>query len=348
MIYSLIKAFLCSSVVLGAALAAAAPAISLSGRVYSVDDLARDRQGEFYELEHKKFELIRQVAEEKYLDDYFALLAARQHIAAEDARRKYLAEKTQVSDLEISAAIERFKEHPNLKTLSEKERQRIVSEYLSQTKERDVLAKLLSDAIGKRQLQVLYPEPAEPIYALSVVATDPVRYGPSGHEEATDCRGDNCPITVVEYSDFECPFCGRAQAAAQEILAKYRGRIRWIVRDMPLEMHPHARPAAIAAHCASDQNRYWPMYDELFRSQQKLTEDDLTRMARQAGVNEKIYAACIAHPDLALKTIAANVRGGAKLGVSGTPTYFVNGRRASGALSFESFRELIEHTLAAK
>ena len=321
-------------------------ALIVAGQSYSLDALRRENQSDFYELAKKTYDLVEQIGKEKYLESFFAQQADKTHASPEQAKQAYLARHTKISDVELKDALARFKNYPALKDRSEAERTAAVRAYLAQAKERKALSQLLNDAVAKHELQVVFPEPQEPVYTLHILPTEPVRYGPEGQESPRGCQGDHCPITVVEYSDFECPFCGHAQANSQQILSEYRGKIRWIVRDMPLDIHAHARTAAVAAHCAMQQGKYWPMYDALFRSQVHLTQKDLERLGAKIGLDTKTFHACLAKPSLVLSQIEQSIRDAVKLGVSGTPTYFVNGRRVAGAVNLEDFRAQIERSLA--
>jgi len=190
-------------------------------------------------------------------------------------------------------------------------------------------------------------DPADEIFSTPVNDSDPVRYGGSAKDAPLpdQCAGDACEITVIEYSDFQCPFCRKGQATAKQLLNKYRGRIRWIVRDAPLPFHDRAKPAAIAAFCAKVQGKYWQMHDALYKSQSDLSDEALRRLAASQGLNMEKFADCLAHPQVAEDHIKANLSSGAALGVSGTPTYFVNGHRLTGALPFGEFKRVIESSL---
>lgn len=322
--------------------AAPAAAVKVDGKTWSLEDLVRENQGRFYPIEQKKFELINTIAQEKYFEAFFDKLAKAQKISPDQARHAYLEAKLQINEKELQETLAKFKDHPALKDKSESERKKAVSDFLKQGKVQEALGDILREATAKKQLQVLYPEPVEPVYPVSVAKNEPIRYGPNGQESAQACQGDDCTITVVEYSDFECPFCERAQNPTQEVLKAYQGKIRWVVRDFPLESHSRSRPAAIAAHCAKDQGKYWEMYTELFQSQRNLSDADLKKIAMKIGLDAKAYESCVNQPAKALAQIDAHLKTGEQLGVTGTPTYFVNGRRVSGALPFEEFKRVIE------
>lgn len=327
----------------------AEPAFKINGKTYSVEDLAKENQGKFFEVEQKRFELITDLAREKYLDEFFRKIAEKDKVPLEKARNDYLDAKTKVSDSEIKETLEKFKDYPQLKDRSDAEKKKMMVEYLQRTKAQEVFESIISEGLAKKELEIQYPEPKEPVYKVTVVDTDPVKYGPSAKDtKPVACKGNDCAITIVEYSEFQCPFCERVQPAARQLLKEYQGKIRWIVRDFPLGFHNRAKPAAIAARCAKEQGKYWEMYDELFKNQKSLSDSDLKKAAQTIGLDQKKYDECIANPAKHVAIIEENQRSGEKLGVTGTPAFFINGRRLSGALPYEEFKRVIESELAKK
>ncbi len=134
-------------------------------------------------------------------------------------------------------------------------------------------------------------------------------------------------VTLVEYGDFECEFCGRAYPELQRVLQQVGGKVRFVFRHFPIpEEHPHAQHAAEVAEAAAAQGKFWEMHDLLYQHQSALTDEDLLRYARELGLD----VARVQH-ELAAHAHAPHVRadfmGGVRSGVSGTPRFFINGRR---------------------
>lgn len=327
---------------------AAEQAFKIYGKPYSVEDLAKENQGQFYDIEVKKYELISNLARDRYVDEFFTKLAEKDKVSVEKAKTDYLDSRTKVSDGEIKENLEKFKDYPQLKDKSDAEKKKLITEYLQKTKAQEVYESIIGEGIAKKQLEIQYPEPKEPVYKVTVVDTDPVKYGPNAKDtKPTGCSGNSCAITIVEYSEFQCPFCERVQPAAKRILKEYQGKIRWIVRDFPLGFHNRARPAAIAARCAKDQGKYWDMYEELFNNQKSLSDADFKKYAGNIKLDVKKYEDCVSKPQKHIEAIEANLRSGEKLGVTGTPAFFINGRRLSGALPYEEFKKVIDSELAS-
>jgi protein-disulfide isomerase len=158
---------------------------------------------------------------------------------------------------------------------------------------------------------------------------------------------ETAPVTIVEFTDYQCPYCHRAQAVIDEVMARYRDKVRLVHLDFPLEGHPGAIPAARAARCAGEQGRFWDYHRSLMTAPGPLDDADLKRRAAGLGLRDGDFAACVSSPRHD-EAIRASFDHGSSLGVSGTPAYFVNGRLISGARPVEAFAELIEAELAAR
>ena len=153
-------------------------------------------------------------------------------------------------------------------------------------------------------------------------------------------------LTIVEFLDYQCPYCNEASSTFREAAATYGDRVRFIVRDFPVqELHADAVTAAEAAGCAEAQGKFWPMHDRLFALKGVMTRTDLDRAAAQSGLDMNVYAACM---DLhaRIDEIQADAVAGVTAGVRGTPTFFFNGLPVEGAIPREAFETLIKRFLA--
>lgn len=155
----------------------------------------------------------------------------------------------------------------------------------------------------------------------------------------------NAPVTIVEFSDFQCPFCERAERSLQAVRSKYAGKLRLVYRNFPLPIHPNAQKAAEAGWCAAEQNKFWQFHDAMFADQSKLDVSDLKGLAARLGCDTKKFSHCLdqAKYAAAVKKDAAE---GERLGVDGTPTFFINGRVLNGAQPPAAFEEVIDDELA--
>lgn len=153
-------------------------------------------------------------------------------------------------------------------------------------------------------------------------------------------------VTVVEFSDFECPFCKQTHLTLKQILERYPGKVRLAYRDFPLDsIHPQARRAAEAARCAQDQGKFWQYHDVLFTQSPQLALEDLRRYAGQVGLDVTKFDSCLA-AGTHKAAVQRDLDEGNRLGITGTPAFFINGRTLSGAQPLEAFTRLIEQELA--
>ena len=172
--------------------------------------------------------------------------------------------------------------------------------------------------------------------------------------EGRPFRGSaDAAVTIIEFSDFQCPYCTRGAATVEEILERYPNDVKFVFQHFPLGFHPWAKPAAIAANCAGLQNpdAFWTLHDAYFKDQKQLTTDNVVAKSEGylagSGIDMKKWQNCAADTNSAeYKAEAANVDAdmalGQALGVTGTPGFFVNGEFLNGAQPIDAFVPLIE------
>ena len=158
----------------------------------------------------------------------------------------------------------------------------------------------------------------------------------------------SAPVVLVEYGDYECPYCLNAWPVVNELRRELGDRLAVVFRHFPQSsIHPHASVAAQAAEAAAAQGKFWEMHDLLFRNQQALDSLDLTHLALQAGLEVYRFQSDLeraAH----LRRIREDMAGGSRSGVNGTPTFFINGRQYRGPITLQAMREAIESATAAR
>ncbi len=156
------------------------------------------------------------------------------------------------------------------------------------------------------------------------------------------------PVTIVEFSDFQCPFCSRITPTLEQVVSKYGNKVRLVFRQFPLPMHPNAAKAAEAALCANEQGKFWEMHDAMFKDQAGLAVDALkSKAAGIAGINAASFNSCL---DSGKETpaVQSDMKAGTKAGVNGTPAMFVNGRFINGAVSADDLSKVIDEELKRK
>ena len=167
-------------------------------------------------------------------------------------------------------------------------------------------------------------------------------------------RGNpDAPITIVEFSDFQCPYCSRGANTMEEVLEKYPNDVKFVFKHFPLDFHKWAKPASIAAHCAGQQNddAFWTLHDKYFELQKALTVENVVSKSKEAlagaDLNMAVWETCAGDPSseayqAASAAVDADMALGQQLGVSGTPGFFVNGHFLNGAQPIAAFEPLIQ------
>lgn len=155
----------------------------------------------------------------------------------------------------------------------------------------------------------------------------------------------DAPVVIVEFSDLQCPFCAKIAPTLRELLKQYPDQIRWVFKNLPLEMHPDAPLAHMAAMAAARQGRFWEMHDLIFDGKRNLKKENLLAEARSLNLDMTRFIADLEGAEVR-KQVEADLLEGKRLGIDGTPEFFVNGRALSGARPLEQFQLLINSELA--
>ena len=204
-----------------------------------------------------------------------------------------------------------------------------IRDYLSQQRGAEV-RKTLMDGLRASYAVASYLEPLR-------IEVDTDGFPGKGSEDA--------PVTIVEFSDFECPFCSRVVPTLERVSERYGDRVRIVFRQFPLDnLHPNARKAAEASLCAEEQGKFWEMHDAMFANQRQLQVAQLKRHAGELGLDTGAFDECLDSGRHAAQ-VQADVDAGAEAGVTGTPAFLINGRFLSGAQPFEAFEKVIEDEL---
>ncbi|RKH13935.1 hypothetical protein D7Y13_23575 [Corallococcus praedator] len=209
-----------------------------------------------------------------------------------------------------------------------------IVDFLSGQQKQEAAQKFFESLRQGANVKYELPEPARgPVERKQVAATGPSK-GP-----------ENAPVTIVEFSDFECPFCSRAIASVDQVTKTYGDKVRLVFRQFPLEFHKQAQKAAEASLCANDQGKFWEMHDALFANQKALGVEDLKKTAAGLKLDTAKFNTCLDSGEKAAQ-VKADQADGSKVGVNGTPAFFINGIMLSGAQPFEEFKSIIDAELS--
>lgn len=237
-----------------------------------------------------------------------------------------------VSEAEIVQFYEQNKDRAQGRTLEQLRGE--IKPFLDARRQQQARAMLVEELKSKNAGAVKVMLDA-PRYTVPTSPGDPVRGNP------------NAPVTIVEFSEYQCPFCARVNPTLAKVLQTYGDRVKIVFKDYPLPNHAQAPKAAEAAHCAAEQKKYWEMHDVMFANQRALEVPALKQSARAIGLEGAAFDQC-----LDSGKHAATVRGGYELGermgVNSTPTLYINGRPLIGAMPFENFKSIIDEELARK
>jgi protein-disulfide isomerase len=222
------------------------------------------------------------------------------------------------------------KNKPRFGTTPEADALKQIEAGLRQQRTRDRRLAYMKELRDKVGVQILLDPPR---VAVSV-AGDPAK-GPAA-----------APITIVEFSDFQCPYCARVNPTLKQVEEKYGDKLRMVFRDFPLvQIHKEAAKAAEAGECAHEQGKFWEMHDRLFANQSKLQVEALKQAASELGLDSAKFDQCLDSSKYASE-VQSDVDEGARYGVTGTPAFFINGRLLGGAQPLQAFTEVIDEELA--
>jgi protein-disulfide isomerase len=284
------------------------------------DEQTRDRSPAA--LHQFRAERLERMIDERLLDAE----ARARNVSGEELMRQESA-RAQVTDAQVVEFFETNRDRLGGATLEQVGPR--IRRHLQQQAGSDALEKLLAELRQRAAVEVQFEAPR-----IAVAAVGPA-LGP-----------ENAPVTIVEFSDFQCPFCARAGPIVKQIIARYPEQVRVVYRHFPLDsIHPRARPAAEAAACADEQGRFWEYHDKLFANAKALEDADLERYAGEVGLDVAAFGTCRAE-GRKRELVERDVQDARSAGITGTPSFFVNGRMLGGAQPLEKFVELIEAELA--
>jgi protein-disulfide isomerase len=281
-----------------------------------------------------------QIRQQEYdvLSNGFEQLVAERLLEKEAAARSITPDELMKAEVEDKVqgpspeAIDRFYEQ-NKARMGGRTREQAgpdIENYLRQMERAQLQGALLDRLRAKASVRVVLEPPRVDV---PIPAGEPAR-GPA-----------DAAVVMVEFSDFQCPFCRRAHPTVERVLGEYGDRLRFVYRDYPLPNHPRATPSAEAARCAGDQKKYWEYHTALMTGVGSLDDEDLGKHAEALQLDMEAFRECVASKRHA-GAVQAGLLDGARIGVNGTPAFYINGRLISGALPYETFKKMIDEELA--
>jgi protein-disulfide isomerase len=253
--------------------------------------------------------------------------AEKRGVSAEDLLETEARKRMEVPEAEVERFYEEHKQSFGERPIDEVKTQ--IREHLERRRAPEAAREYVDTLREAAQVTVLLERPRTPVEAIG-----PAR-GPA-----------DAPITIVEFSDYQCPFCRRAEPTVEEVLKRYEGKIRFVYRHFPLDrIHPQARGASEAAACADKQGKFWEYHAALFEENAQFDRPSLDALAEQLGLDTAAFASCL--EEGATKQLVENdVQAGTAAGVTGTPAFFINGIPLRGAVPASDFQRIIDQELA--
>ena len=299
---------------------------TVQGQPIASEDLTNALRGELLRLEIQRHQILREKLDELIAHKIFSLEAAQRGVSVQQFVHDEISAKIQaVTPEQVQAFYEANKNR--IKQPLEKVSEQITS-YLQQQAQDQRRQALLKELRSRYPVTVALRAPT-----VEIATEGEPSLGPT-----------NAPVTIVEFSDFQCPYCRQAQGTLKQLMAAYEGKIKLVFRDFPLRnIHPQAQKAAEAAQCAAEQQKFWPYHDKLFAST-NFQMDELKKFAQELELNMEQFTSCLDSSKYAAG-VDADMQAGQQAGVNATPTFFVNGYPLSGAASYERFKELVDAAL---
>lgn len=314
---------------------------SFESKNVALSELSQAERNALFDAEKRLYDTAKFILEKHYLENWYAKYKEENKLTAEvDARTHYLSKSTAIKDEQVKAFISQNEKNPQMQQIPEKERFGLVKNYLMRVEQEKAEQVILEKAEKEDKIKVLaFEKPIAPV----------AQFSDLGYKYRPDLK--NPKVTLVEFADYQCPYCVKATATINEILKAYDGKIQLIYRDFPLNFHKEAMPAAVAAKCADKQGKYWEMHKELFEVQNKepLSLQVYSNIAKKINLNDSEFKKCLDDKDGEIKkTILADIKEAETLGINGTPTLYINGHKYEGNFSVESLKKEIDSRLASK
>jgi len=322
----------------------ASPSLDVPGTIATWDggelsytDGVKMAQGQLIQLEAEyltsTYQAAMQSIEQTVLEQLLELETTAGKFASQDDLLKQEVEDkvTEPTQSEIELMYEQFKSR--LQGMDLASASPLIREQLLRQKQGERFQVYIEELKTKYNVKITLPYPDLPRQEVS--ADDDPFLGTDG-----------APIEIIQFAEFQCPYCGKVGDTMEKLLAEYPGKLKIVYRDFPLGFHDRAIPAAIAANCAGEQDKYWDMHGILMKNQTKLQDTDLAGFAKEVGVDMDKWSTCLKDPAQEAE-VKKDMEDASAVGVTGTPAFFINGVLLSGAVPFDQFKSIIDKELAA-
>ena len=303
---------------------------TINGEPITLAEVEEKAAGGLMKLEQERYDLLRNTLEGLSAEKMLAIEAEARGSTTEEVLVAEIQNKiVQPTGEEVARFYQENKGRIGERSLEEVGPQ--IQRFLMEQRVNERQEAFLAELKAKNSFEIMLDAPR---YEVPIPAGEPIK----GSADAK--------VTVVEFADYQCPYCRRGHPDVVRLLNEYGDQIRYVFRDYPLEFHPRAVPASIAARCAGDQDKYWEYHGDLMGTEGDLSDADLKARAERLGLDLEKYDTCIVSGshDAAVQ---AGFEDGQALGVTGTPSYFINGRMLVGAQPYQELKKLVDEELAS-
>ena len=301
----------------------------VDGQAITMKDLDARVAGEIQRLRDQEYEARRNALDEMVSEKLIDAQAAKQGLSRDEFLRREIDGKVKrPTPEEVARLYEQNKDRVGGRTLAQVTPD--IEQSLMKQQVADRAQVFMAELRSRSKVEVTLPQPRAdvPIPA-----------------EARTMGPERAPVTIVEFSDYLCPYCQRAQSVVDEVLGRNPGKVRFVHRDFLLG-RPRSMAVARAAQCAADQGKFWEYRHGLLVGPGDWSDQDLIRRAEPLRIDRSSFQACLTS-DKHDKAITASSEEGSRLGVNSTPTFFINGRRVTGVRTSQQFQEIIDSELRA-
>jgi protein-disulfide isomerase len=300
----------------------------VNGQPITQDEVDNSIKMQLYNMQEKIYGLRKSALNSLIIKLLLENEAKQKGMSSEELKKSLVPEKLEVKQSEIDQIYSQ--NAAQFANLSEDEAKQKIKIQIEGRQKFEKYQAALADIRNKAKIEIFLPEPSPPVIKIS-------DEGPS--------RGPKkAPVTVIEVSDFECPFCKQVESTLKQLLPSYGDRVRLIYKHFPLPNHQHAFQAAQAAVCAGEQGKFWEYHDLLFERSGELSATNLSSYAGELGLNVSHFTACL-DSESSRAAVSKDIEEIRQVGLSSTPTFIINGRVLTGARNLDEFKSAIEQEL---
>jgi len=312
----------------------ATPAARVGDEIITFEDVEEGVKAQLAKIEEQRFAILEERLDQLIGDRLLAQEAKKRGMSVEQLLKTEVYAKTaEVTDAEVASFV--TQNRSRMRQTDEAELKLKVWDYLRSQKVSERRQAYVQGLRAQSKVAVYLEAPA---VARVTVSAD--RGFVRGIKEAR--------VVMVEFSDFQCPFCKNATATVKQLMDKYPGKVKWIFRDFPIaNLHPAAPKAHEAARCAAEQGKFWEYHDLLFERSPRQALEDLKQYATDLKLDAAAFGQCLDSGKHGAE-VNRDIEDGTRLGVTGTPTFFINGRQLVGAQPLAAFQKIIDSELARK